>query len=822
MDELRMSRARLYVLIDSFEADLRSMIERYLLDHLEEHHVFVPNEIEQISKRRGAEAESESASAVHYLDLQVAADVLLRHKTLLPNELTNEFERELGDLPRLTPIRHRVMHGRPLLDSDPQAALQMVAGLASRHWPSTKKVMKSLQGDPAWEPLVSARAVPYERTIHNLPEVDYDETSFIGRRDDRKKLIDMLRKRRNPVITLTGEGGIGKTAMALDVAYQLLDSDDNPYDAILWVSLKTEKLTAYGVEELKDAIRGIDRTIVELGKGLAADFNGSLAELAEALEGIETLVVIDNLESAHGEEIVEMYDALPASVSFLFTSRWGIGQLERTFPIVPLDKTDAMLLLRRFASARNQKSLASLSPQAAENTTKNLRYSPLAIRWFVLASEAGRVPLQVLRDQSELLRFCVENVVNNLSDDSRAVLNVLRSLDRSISFDEFAVLTEMTIDSLRRATQELTRGSLVLVEAEAVGAIAGRLALTATARLYLPQPDLASEFIATVTRRERAFRTSLEDVNGKGRGFKRVVPRDSQDYSAVYMLNSALNFERSGNFDKAHYQVERARSFNPEFSEVYRVLARLKSAQGQHEGAVAELRNALSYAADDPARARAHYDLADITSRCLHDAAQALPHAASAYELENCADTAYLRGKLLVWTGDHASADDYLQEALDLGSKKLRRFITTTMTDNWGRWANSDRAEDEMESSVSKATTGFHLGRKLLEENPIDSKLVDVTAECVIQALRAMNALNDAAITRHASSFRNMAQFAARKTALMGASKRRILKDAFVSARFVPALGGETITVMESARASLRQASSRAAGPRPSSEGTAA
>lgn len=809
-DDVRMSRSRLFALIDAFEADLRSSIARYLLDHMTEEEVFSGDEIERASSRRVAEGEAEGIALVHYLDLQVAVDVLLRHKERLPHELMAELVASASEFPRLVPIRHRVMHGRPLRETDPEVSVRQLELLKSRHWPETKGVLARLKSDVAWEPFIEERNTGSERILHNLPEADYDETSFVGRKPERERLLDALCRRRTPVITLTGEGGIGKTALALDVAYQLLDSGDNPYEAILWVSLKTEQLTAYGVEELRGAIRGIDNTILTLGQGLTADFAGSVKELGDALQGIETLIIIDNLESAQGAEIVEMYDALPDSVNYLFTSRWGIGQLERTFPVPPLAEAESILLLRKFAAARSQRQLASLSAVAAANTVKELRNSPLAIRWFVLASESGRVPLETLRDQGVLLEFCVKNVVDNLSVDSRAVLTVLRSLDRAIGFDEFAVLTEMSIDALRRSTQELTRGSLVVVEAESAGAIAGRLALTATARMFLKAPEAATTFLSTVQRRERQYKASLE--NGLGARsvdpeVGQIRPRDANDHPATFLLELALNFARSNNASQAWAHVERARSFNPEFSEVYRVSARLRSTAGEHELALADLQTALSYATAPDSRAIINYAIADTMSRRLRDAHQALPYARSAHEQSPNPGTSFLLGRVLVWTGNYREGQEHLQDAHDGSSGRMRLYITTAIVDGWARWAEAEYRDHDQEAALQRATTGFNVARPMLDEHPRDQKLIDATAECCIHALRVLPRVPDATAKRQSSTIRSIGQHVTKHGGQISPNKMKLIRDALVNIKLRDAFGGETIRALSDARAAAISAS---------------
>lgn len=745
-----MSRARLYVLIDGFEQDMRRIVERYLLDHQEETLLLTTQEFADANRRQEVDPHGEDVSVIHYLDIQTCFDVMLRNKAELPYELTSELSLNAASFPQLVPIRHRVMHGRPLGADDPGTTVSLLSPFSSRHWQDTRQTLTRLKDDPTWEPYFEKLPAPFEKTLHNLPEPDWDETTFIGRKAEAQKLTDSLRSRRNTVITVTGEGGIGKTALALEVAYTLVDSDDNPYEAVLWVSLKTEKLTAYGVQELKDAIQGFDHTIVALGRGLDSTFSGSLSELAAALTGIECLIIVDNLESAQGQEIVEMYDALPDSVNYLFTSRLGIGQLERRFPLPPLSEQEAKLLLRKFAVARQQKRLASLSETAISNVVDQLRNSPLAIRWYVLASEAGRVPLDTLRDQRELLDFCVKNVYDGLSENSKAVLTVLRALDRAIGFDEFAILTEMTIDELRIVTQELSRGSLVVVEAEAAGAIAGRLALTPTARSFLARPDHTGSFIAAVLLRERQFKASVEEGYSQKRMINplRVRPRDATDHPAMYLLQMSLTLAKSNKFTKAYEHVERAKSFNPEFSEVYRVSGYIRALEDHNETAVSEYQTALSYASDKPSIASTSHALADVLARRLHDATLALPHARTAYETYPCGDTALLLGKVLIWTSQYKEGQEYLEEAQDSASGKHHLIISTVLIDSWARWAEDEHKVRNFRSSYEKGKTGFHSGQSLLGVPNVDSKLVNALTECTINCIRGWHK-SDSALSEH-------------------------------------------------------------------------
>ena len=96
-----------------------------------------------------------------------------------------------------------------------------------------------------------------------------------------------------------------------------------------------------------------------------------MAQLADALQGLTTLIVIDNLETVSGREVLDLVDALPDTVSYLFTSREGLGEIERRFELGPLEERVAVDLLRRLARSRGLEPFAQVEqPVATEIVTQ--------------------------------------------------------------------------------------------------------------------------------------------------------------------------------------------------------------------------------------------------------------------------------------------------------------------------------------------------------------------------------------------------------------------------------------------------------------------
>ena len=159
--------------------------------------------------------------------------------------------------------------------------------------------------------------------LHNLPKADYDDTGFLP----RPKLEAELKKKifgRHPIITVLGDGGNGKTALMLQVAYQLVYSNDHDFDAIIWVSAKTNALTVNEIRRIDDAITNsieLFEEIAEFEPGAAAP----IERVRRLLKENKILLIIDNLETVLDQSIREFAEDVPGESKLVFTSRVPLG-----------------------------------------------------------------------------------------------------------------------------------------------------------------------------------------------------------------------------------------------------------------------------------------------------------------------------------------------------------------------------------------------------------------------------------------------------------------------------------------------------------------
>ena len=134
------SKARAFVAIDALEQDLRSCIQKYLLDHMTREKVF-GSELPELVRRRDADSDGSGGNLTAYLYLRQAYDALMRHVRLLPRDLGDLLTANVGAMDGFVATRNRVMRGRPLQLDDLDRAGAFVQRFKSRTSPLLRRCL---------------------------------------------------------------------------------------------------------------------------------------------------------------------------------------------------------------------------------------------------------------------------------------------------------------------------------------------------------------------------------------------------------------------------------------------------------------------------------------------------------------------------------------------------------------------------------------------------------------------------------------------------------------------------------------------------------
>lgn len=756
---MQVSRSQMYQLIASFEQDIRAMLDRFVLTEIGEEQAL--GELYEDALIRQMEDDAEGRTSIlDYLDIRPEYDLLNRHRELLPSGLAQEVRELTGSLDTIAPIRHRVMHARPFREQDPERLLSCLRAFTQSHWRELRDALARLDADPVWSPEIPASAVEHGRIHHNLPLPECDDTGLLGRDKEVDLLVEALKRRRETVLTITGEGGIGKSALALEVASQLLDDEESPYESILWVSLKTERLTANGVERVKDSVTSLHGATQILGRSVKDGFSGSIEDLAIAIGDRPTLICFDNLETITGEEFVMLYEGLPAGVSYLVTSRQGIGQLERRVPLAPLSEQAALSLLNQLIRYRSIPALARVDGESRKAIVKRLRYSPLSIRWYLQAIETGANPQAMLADQSDLLSYCIANVLDRVSDEARLILVALMLHEEASTESQLVQFTSLSVSQVRKATQELVQGSLVRYTV--LGDLQTSIEISDAAKDFLRSRDEHDDeqHLAISANIERA-RTSeqkrrmTEQKAGLAPWVVRI--RTDADSAVADLLHKAVYASRTNDFATLKAQLEAARQLSPDFWEVYRVEAFIQSQRGNTGQASALFEQAYELAESDEHKAVVAHFYSAHAGKNEGDLIKALRLAQEAHDILDSTETQRSLGEKLMWNSQLVEAQHHLKQAISRADGRDRILAQTSHLKVLCRQSEKSLTQgSNFKIAWAAAYQGWQLGLSYLDAGTFDQRLTEAWIECAIHAVKARKKADEASF--HLQDFSSLLQ----------------------------------------------------------------
>ncbi|MGX5692330.1 NB-ARC domain-containing protein [Dermacoccus abyssi] len=742
---MTLNRTQMYAAVYSFERDVRRIVQTFIATHHAPESLLTSEEREiALARRRSEDPLFEDLPLEEFLDLRPSYDLLNRHRGYLPTLLASEVRSNTSALDSIVPIRQRLMHARPLAPDDASILVSSLSRFSDPRWVETHRALDNAS-DPNWIPDI-VPALAKDRILHNIPLADYDETGLIGRGNEADRIAQLMARGRENVITLTGEGGIGKTALAIDVAYKLADMNPPPYEAIIWVTLKKERLTGSGVEQIRDALAGLTEAAQPIGRLLDDTFTGTLEDLHELLNGIPTLICLDNLESVSGNEFVSLYETLPANVRYLVTSRNGIGQLERRIAVQPLEEKDSVALLSRLITSRAVTQLANLSGAGRKEIVRELRNSPLAIRWWVLATESGRRPTDLIKNQDELLTFCVKSVYDALTPEARRCAIALDVLSGEATLHRILSVTGDDLHNSERALQELTRGSLVRSRIDLDADMETLVTLTETANRFLktavpPEDPTRTNITATDARYLQQEERRLHDIDSRLLSPIVVHHRSLHDGPTCQKLREAILANRE-DIDRARSLIVEARAMSPGFWEVDRVEAYIESYHSAAEVVASRYLSAIEKCETDKERAICSHFYSGHLARNMHDLDLSLEHARFAHKHLNANETLIALGNAEVRKGYFEDGVARLGVAASTSHGKSRLIALTGFIAGQRRWAEYCLAEERNHvKAFDHAREGTETGFREMRSGVFDTRLINATIAALNELLKSARSM---------------------------------------------------------------------------------
>ncbi|MEH1912570.1 MAG: tetratricopeptide repeat protein [Nostoc sp.] len=310
----------------------------------------------------------------------------------------------------------------------------------------------------------------------NLPR--YNDV-FVGRKQEIARCMEALSPdERGWGVAIDGIGGMGKTALALEVAH--LARKQALFDAYLFVSAKTTWLSTEGVRQETLALSSLDSFCREFAKGLGqtdivkmTDAKERRRALLDALRGRRTLLIWDNLETLNAEErdmISEFVRKLPTPNKAIITSRRRTGESALTIRLDRLLEPEALELMREKGRSHSRlaQELNATKPEILTALYEASGGNPLALDW-TLGQVAHKgysisVALERLRNAAkspDLYGFLFADAAKTLSENDRTVLSALVVFLTPAKSAALADATDLAITEIQVSLEQLVTLSLV-------------------------------------------------------------------------------------------------------------------------------------------------------------------------------------------------------------------------------------------------------------------------------------------------------------------------------------------------------------------------
>lgn len=423
---------------------------------------------------------------------------------------------------------------------------------------------------------------------NNLPSENYDlDGGFVGRKLEVDEIIKLINSDQDRIITITGAGGVGKTAIALKVAYQFLRDSNNPFDFILWFSAKSAMLTEQGILPLEPQIKGAEQllsgilevidqpTAMKFLEG-NVPYDSFKTFLYSQFTALKSLIIIDNLETIIGNaELLDFVKNIPRPSRVLITSRKALGEIERRYPLSDLLENDAAVLFRLVSIRRGRKDLLALSDTKVKELVKRVRCYPLLIKWSIgkvcLGKGVDDAFSEIFVGGSEIAKFSFDDVFNLMSPNGKSILYTMILWGNApISRHPLTQIANLDDEEFEEAISDLVITSFVFTENKE---IEGRLVVEFTmltltrgfVQMKLDQDEITKNMIQTRyyhwREEARQGEQAMSSYFQQGISFGLKTP---EDYAAFTYVKAAKNAAFAYNWEEAVRNFDLAIKTSPD------------------------------------------------------------------------------------------------------------------------------------------------------------------------------------------------------------------------------------------------------------------
>lgn len=764
-----------YTIISRFEGGLRDYLYKIINENYSDTLEAIPKGVLKSATERNhnnLELSSifESVDFIHLKEI-----VIYRNNYSLFFNVNNLKQKEFIDLMNsLYDIRCKIAHIRGMFTQ-----LELTSLIEE-----SKKIINNLQSDCREyleflmliqdEPDKLIKRIPIEfiesksetySILNNIPMADYEyEGGFVGRQEDINKIIKMIEAGDHRVITISGAGGVGKSALILKVVNEILDNNMIEFDSVIWVSAKENKLTYLGVEDLEPTLKNYDElldTILEVmgfDSGIYSDIDDKEEDIRNLLDCCNrVLLVIDNLETITDERIINFILDAHRNTSILITSRKGLGQVERRYDLKELNEKEAIRLFRIISKEKKLDALRVLEDGVIRKYVNKVYCYPLAIKWVLgqvaIGKDINEIIDSIKDSTSDISKFCFDQIYNELTEDAKLILCTLSLFEDSVIKGVVKYITNLDAIAFEDSISDLVLVSLIIpeqklnLENKEINTVYSLLPLT---RGYVKsQLDCDTTLKRMIQERIITVESTMEEASRAKKQYRfslsNLGATSEEEKVAAMFVQTAHQKYQAGNYLEAVDAFKNAINIAPRFASVYRNWATVESSEGH----LIEADNLMKKASElNPNDTQIWLVWGNIKKK-NDKIKEAYNYYQKAYQLSpNDNVVMNSLGQSLSRLGEYKLADEYLVKALAAEGESMQNrhkiINMTCIAENLKRWAESCSKDRDIKNAEEKLKKALENMESVIKLDNNDSRSCILYKQIIVElAFLYKNQSND-------------------------------------------------------------------------------
>jgi tetratricopeptide (TPR) repeat protein len=417
--------------------------------------------------------------ASHSFDTKLFNDKIRRYVgdrfwVSFSREYIQHDQRYLG-LAVIPPKAHAAI--RVLADSPPIGGRQSlkIGDLCIRRGDETKILRGSNALTFLAEHRVGESASLYAVNEPNFRVLRPDYRQFTYRKDLCGVIEQSLKSDRTFTTSLTGIGGVGKTALASWAT--LLAHEKKYFDFIVSLTAKDRALTSTGIVPLQPTLSSLVDLLREICDVTGFSELSQISDVSVQVEAIRTnilsqfkgLLFVDNLETVDDPLLISFLENLPLPTRAIVTSRkTRVRVAAQPVSVGPFEEHEAVEFVTHAARLRRKDFIAEMTTAERVRIANSCDRIPLVIEWFVGRSRSAEKALREAETLAteghhgeELLEFSFRRIYGELGEKEQAVLKVLSLIGTQLPVEAVAAGAGLPVHEVADRLEELRDYSLV-------------------------------------------------------------------------------------------------------------------------------------------------------------------------------------------------------------------------------------------------------------------------------------------------------------------------------------------------------------------------